>query len=172
MQFQPAWRMSVHTGQAGGLRFLHQKGVLKGGRPPAMRSAASFLVEESQLLRFAPSVHSCATRAKIVFFLKTKVLCPAAASGGFARPKNWSRSEVGQKTYFLKVLRLGLPIVENLNGPQESIFNLSRGPQLHFSEKLTNWSNFIKMIDFPPFPLFGVPWACLLYTSPSPRDRG
>ena len=27
---------------------------------------------------------------------------------------------------------MGLPIVENLSGPQESIFNLSRGPQLNF----------------------------------------
>ena len=32
---------------------------------------------------------------------------------------------------------MGLPIVENLSGPQESIFNLSRGPQLHFGEKIT-----------------------------------
>ena len=31
-------------------------------------------------------VHSCAMLAKSVFFLKTKVLCPAAASGGFVRP--------------------------------------------------------------------------------------
>ena len=28
----------------------------------------------------------------------------------------------------VKVLRMGLPIVENLSGLQESIFNLSRGP--------------------------------------------
>ena len=53
-------------------------------------------------------------------------------------------------------------IVENLSGLQESIFNLSRGPQLHFGEKSKNWSNFIKFIDFPPFPLFGVPWAAVI----------
>ena len=38
----------------------------------------------------------------------------------------------------VKVLRMGLPIVENLSGLQESIFNLSRGPQLHFDEKFKN----------------------------------
>ena len=53
-------------------------------------------------------------------------------------------------------------IVENLSGLQESIFNLSRGTQLHFGEKSKNWSNFIKFIDFPPFPLFGVPWAAVI----------
>ena len=53
-------------------------------------------------------------------------------------------------------------IVENLSGLQESIFNLSRGPQLHFGEKTKNWSNFIKFTDFPPFPLFGVPWAAVI----------
>ena len=35
----------------------------------------------------------------------------------------------------VKVLRMEFSIVENLSGLQESIFNLSRGPQLHFSEK-------------------------------------
>ena len=59
---------------------------------------------------------------------------------------------------------MSLPIVENLSGPQESIFNLSRGPQLHFGEKSKNWSNFIKFIDFPPFPLFGVPWAAVIFS--------
>ena len=53
-------------------------------------------------------------------------------------------------------------IVENLSGLQESIFNLSRGPQLHFGEKSKNWSNFIKFTDFPLFPLFGVPWAAVI----------
>ena len=43
-------------------------------------------------------------------------------------------------------------IVENLSGLQESIFNLSRGPQVHFGEKSKNWSNFVKFIDFPLFP--------------------
>ena len=66
----------------------------------------------------------------------------------------------------VKVLRMEFSIVENLSGLQESIFNLSRGPQLHFGEKSKNWSNFIKFIDFPPFPLFGVPWAAVIWLQP------
>ena len=65
----------------------------------------------------------------------------------------------------MKVLGMGLPIVENLSGLQESIFNLSRGPQLHFGEKCKNWSKVIKFIDFSPFPLFGVPWANVIYNN-------
>ena len=38
----------------------------------------------------------------------------------------------------VKVLTMGLPMVENLSGPQESIFNLSRGTQLDLGEKLKN----------------------------------
>ena len=53
-------------------------------------------------------------------------------------------------------------IVENLSALQESIFSLSRGPQLHFGEKSKKWSKFIKFTDFPPFPLFGVPWAAVI----------
>ena len=53
-------------------------------------------------------------------------------------------------------------IVENLSGLQESIFSLSRGPQVHFGEKSENWLNFIKFTDFPPFPPFGVPWAAVI----------
>ena len=56
-------------------------------------------------------------------------------------------------------------IVENLSGLQENTFSLSRGPQLHFGEKSKNMSNFIKFIDFPPFPLFGVPWAAVISTT-------
>ena len=53
-------------------------------------------------------------------------------------------------------------IVEKLSGPQESIFSLSRGPQLHFGEKTKKLSIFIKFTDFPLFPLCGVPWAAVI----------
>ena len=62
----------------------------------------------------------------------------------------------------VKVLRMEFSLVENLSGLQESIFNLSRGPQVHFGEKSKILSNFIELIDFPPFPLFGVPWAAVM----------
>ena len=54
---------------------------------------------------------------------------------GWHLVKIWSRSEVGQKVKIWKVLRMGLPIVENVSGLQESVFSLSRGPQLHFGKK-------------------------------------
>ena len=75
----------------------------------------------------------------------------------------WAKGRFGSKNdEKVKVLRMEFSIVENLSGLQESIFNLSRGPQLHFGEKSKNWSNFIKFIDFPPFPLFGVPWDAVI----------
>ena len=75
----------------------------------------------------------------------------------------WAKGRFGSKNdEKVKVLRMEFSIVENLSGLQESIFSLSRGPQLHLCEKFNNWSNFIKFIDFPPFPLFGVPWAAVI----------
>ena len=77
----------------------------------------------------------------------------------------WSKNCQGwklvKKVKMWKVLRMGLPIVENLSGLQGSIFSVSRRPQLHFGKKSQNWSNYIKSIDFPLFPLFGVPWAAV-----------
>ena len=56
-----------------------------------------------------------------------------------------------------KVLRIGLPIVENLSRPQESTFSLFKSSQLHFGENSTKMSNDIQFMDFPLFPVFGVP---------------
>ena len=50
----------------------------------------------------------------------------------------------------IKVLKMGLPVVESLSGLQESIFSLFRSPQLNSHEKSKNWLNFIKL---PPLPL-------------------
>ena len=78
----------------------------------------------------------------------------------------WAEGRSGPKNdEKVKVLRIEFSIVENLSGLQESIFNLSRGPQLHFGEKSKKLSNFIKITDFPLFPLFGVPWAAVMEDS-------
>ena len=57
----------------------------------------------------------------------------------------WSKFGQGRKLVkkvkIWKVLRMGLPIVENLSGLQESIFSLSRSPQLHFGKKSKNGRN-------------------------------
>ena len=71
--------------------------------------------------------------------------------------KGRSGSENDEK---VKVLRMEFSIVENLSGLQESIFSLSRSPQVHFGEKTKNWSNFINFTDFPPFPLVWGPLGC------------
>ena len=60
-----------------------------------------------------------------------------------------------KKNNIWRVLRMGLRIVENLSGLQESIFSLSRGPQLHLGEKSKYWSNFIQFTDFPLSPCLG-----------------
>ena len=54
---------------------------------------------------------------------------------GWHMVRKWSRSEVGQKVKIWKVLRIGLPIVENLSGLQESIFSLFRSPRLNYRRK-------------------------------------
>ena len=67
-----------------------------------------------------------------------------------AKGRFWSK--IDEK---VKVLRMGLPIVENLSGPQESIFNLSRGPQLHFGEKSKIGRILLNFLIFPYSPCLG-----------------
>ena len=62
--------------------------------------------------------------------------------------KGRSGSENDEK---VKVLRMELSIVENLSGLQESIFSLSRGPQLNFGEK--SKKNGRILLNLPIFPL-------------------
>ena len=48
----------------------------------------------------------------------------------------WAKGRFGSKNNEqVKVLRMEFSIVENLSGPQESIFSLSRGPQLNCGKK-------------------------------------
>ena len=67
----------------------------------------------------------------------------------------WTKAEVGQgsiwvkKLQKMKVPRMEFSRVENLSGPQESIFSPFRGPQLHSRKQFKNWSNFIKLRPFP-----------------------
>ena len=71
----------------------------------------------------------------------------------WAKGRFWSKIDEKMKVLGMEFFST----VENLSGPQESIFCLSRRPQLHFGkQKSQNWSNCIKCIDFPLFPLFGV----------------
>ena len=55
----------------------------------------------------------------------------------------------------IKVLRMGLPIVEKLSGLQESLFNLFRSPQLNSRQASDNCSDYVKFFPFPLFPHVG-----------------
>ena len=62
----------------------------------------------------------------------------------------------------VNILKMGLPIVENMSGLQESILAYL---ETHNSICVTNqehMSNYVKFVDFPVFPLFGVPWAAVI----------
>ena len=70
----------------------------------------------------------------------------------------WAKGRFGSKNdEKVEVLRMGLPIVESLSGLQESIFNLSRSPQLHFGEKFKKMVEFYSIYRFPPIPPFWGP---------------
>ena len=65
----------------------------------------------------------------------------------------WAKGRFGSKNNEkVKVLRMEFSIVENLSGLQESIFNLSRGPQLHFGEKSKNYRILLKLPISPLSP--------------------
>ena len=55
----------------------------------------------------------------------------------------------------LKVLRMGLPIVDNLSGLQESIFSLFRSSQQNSHKKSKNLSIFMRVFPLPLFPHVG-----------------
>ena len=55
----------------------------------------------------------------------------------------------------VKLLRMEFSIVENLSGPQESIFNLSRGTRLHFGEKTKKYEVLLNLPIFPLSPCLG-----------------
>ena len=126
---------------------MRKESTKGGGAKPRLLSGG---ISAFRLVRLVRSVHSCAMLAKIVFFLKTKVLCPAAASGGFVQLKNWLELKLVKKVKILKALGMGLPIVESLSGLQESVFSLFRAPQRNSRQKIKKKLNFIKLTPIPP----------------------
>ena len=78
-----------------------------------------------------------------------------------------------KKVKILKVLRMGLPVAENLSGPRGSIFSLFSRPKLHFGKK-----KFKKMLElyyihrFSLIPLVWGPLGCCHFPHQSrQRDR-
>ena len=92
----------------------------------------------------------------------------------------WSKNGQGRKLVkevkIWKVLRMGLPIVENISGLQESVFSLSRSPQLHFGEKSKNDRIIFNLSIFPYSPNLGslgllLYKACILSRDVHPPTR-
>ena len=68
----------------------------------------------------------------------------------------WAQGRFGSKNdEKVHVLRMEFSIVENLSGLQESILNLSRGPQLHFREKSKKCRILLNLQIFPLSPCLG-----------------
>ena len=72
---------------------------------------------------------------KVSLSLKLKCRAPQLPPAVLFGQKVGQDRKLVKKVKLWKVLRICLPIVENLSGPQESIFSLSRRPQLHFGKK-------------------------------------
>ena len=154
--------MGVRTGQAGGLRFLHQRSpqrgaAAEGGRPPSgrRREAPPPLVEESQPSGLSGAYAHAPCWLKEPLSSKLRCCAPQLPPAVFSGPKNGQGRKLVKKIKIWKVLRMGLPIVENLSGLQESIFSLSRGPQLHFRIKQKNDRILLNLSIFPYCPCLG-----------------
>jgi len=60
--------------------------------------------------------------------------------------------EKSEKIKISAVLRMGLPIVENLSGPCATIFSLFEIPQLHYNKKSKNGRIILIFPDSPDIP--------------------
>ena len=112
----------------------------KGAAAPFVerREAPPPLVEESQPSGLSgPHAHA-PCRLKVSLSLKLRCRAPQLPPAVLFGPKIGQGRKLVKKVKIWKVLRMGLPIVENLSGLQESIFSLSRRPQLHFGQKSKN----------------------------------
>ena len=118
----------------GSCRARHLSFKDKGGRPPLWTP----LVEESQPSGLSGPYAHAPCRLKVSLSLKLRCRAPQLPPAVFSGPKIGQGRKLVKKVKIWKVLRMGLPIVENLSGLQESIFSLSRRPQLHFGQKSKN----------------------------------
>ena len=116
-------RAEIPPPEEAALRAALQRGAAAfGGRPP---------------LWTPPYTHP-PCRPKVSFSLKLRCCAPQLPPAGLFGQKIGQGQKLVKKVKIWKVLRMGLPIVENLSGLQESIFSLSRRPQVHFGQKSKN----------------------------------
>ena len=120
----------------------------KGGgrrrRPPPFverREAPPPLVEESQPSGLSGPYTHAPCWLKVSLSLKLRCRAPQLPPAVLFGQKIGQGRKLVKKIKIWKVLRMGLPIVENLSGLQESIFSLSRRPPPPF------WSKIQKLIN-------------------------
>ena len=110
---------------------LQRRAAAEGGRPPLWTP----LVEESQPSGLSGPYTHAPCWLKVSLSLKLRCRAPQLSPAVLSGQKNGQGRKFVKKIKIWKVLRMGLPIVENLSGLQESIFNLFRGHQLNFRQK-------------------------------------
>ena len=111
---------------------VHGKSLAFGGRPPLWTP----LVEESQPSGLSgPHAHA-PCRLKVSLSLKLRCRAPQLPPAVLLGQKIGQGRKLVKKIEILKVLRMGLSIVENISGIQVSFSCLSRSPQLHFGQKI------------------------------------
>ena len=99
------------------------------------REAPPPLVEESQPSGLSGPYTHAPCWLKVSLSLKLRCRAPQLPPAVFSGPKIGQGGKLVKKVKIWKVLRMGLPIVENLSGLQESIFSLFRRLQLHVGQK-------------------------------------
>ena len=92
----------------------------------------------SRRAEIPPPEEAARSRLKVSLSLKLRCRAPQLPPAVLFGQKIGQGRKLVKKVKIWKVLRMGLPIVENLSGLQESIFSLSRRPQLHFGQKSKN----------------------------------
>ena len=128
-------RAEIPPPEEAALRAAPQRGAAAfGGRPPLWTP----LVEESQPSGLSGPYAHAPCRLKVSLSLKLRCRAPQLPPAVLFGQKIGQGRKLVKKVKIWKVLRMGLPIVENLSGLQESIFSLSRRPQLHFGQKSKN----------------------------------
>ena len=114
------------------------KGSGRRRRPPPFverREAPPPLVEESLPSGLSGPYAHVPCWLKVSLSLKLRCRAPQLPPAALSSPKSGQGRNFAKKVKIRKVLRMGLPIVENLSRLQESIFSLFGSPQLHFGQK-------------------------------------
>ena len=144
------------------------RGAVEGSRRPSRCRGPFSIVKIDTLWHLPSKTHSKIDKIKELLHLAWEMFnfLGSSLASGLAWPQDglghggprlkWTKGRSGSKNdEKVKVLRMEFSIVENLSGLQESIFNLSRGPQLHFGAKSKIGRILLDLSIFPLSPCLG-----------------